>query len=111
MAEQADVYVKNKLTDGIQVIRKLPDGSSDYEVTVAGGDEEKIYLGGTEVSLVVKAPEGTDTKNHSFRKRSDVDLSVACSRTDSNWTMKILPNDLPPDVPTTVNVTIGISGP
>ena len=44
MAEQADVYIKNNLEDSINVIRKLPDGSSDLNITIAAGNEEQIYL-------------------------------------------------------------------
>lgn len=107
MAEQADVYIKNNLEDSLSVIRKLPDGSSDLNITIAAGNEEQIYLAGTDVSLIVGAPEGVDTKDHPFVVKSGLDLAVSHSRTDSNWTIKIIPNDLPPEVPTTVNITVG----
>jgi hypothetical protein len=93
MADRADVYVRNGLTGSIQgdihVTRKLPDGSSDFDTAIAYGNEEQI------------------SKDCPFKVKSDVDLAVSCSRTDSNWAIKIVPNELPPDVPTTVNVNLG----
>ncbi len=107
MADKADVYVKNALADDVHVIRKLPDGSSDLDITIANGNEEMVHLPGLEVSLLINAPEGLDTKDCPFKVKSGVDLAVSCSRTDSNWAIKIVPNELPPDVPTTVNVNLG----
>jgi hypothetical protein len=108
MAEQADVYVKNTFTDKtIDVIRNLAGGGSDPAVTIPGGEQEQFYLGGTDVSLTVKAPTGMDTKECYFHVQSDVDLAVSHSRTDSNWGLRIVPNSLPPDTPTTVNVNLG----
>lgn len=107
MANKADVYVKNVLTDEINVLRKLPDGSSDLEIAIATGNEDMVHLPGTEVSLLINAPVGMDTKDCPINMVSDVDLSVSCSRTDSNWILQIVPNELPPDAPTTVNVTCG----
>ena len=107
MADRADVFVKNVLAGNINVIRKLPDGSSDLEVTIANGNEEQIHLASPEVSLLINAPKRVDTKDCPFNVKSDVDLAVSCSRTHSNWTVQIVPNDLPPDSPTTVNVTVG----
>jgi hypothetical protein len=111
MADRADVYVKNTLTDSINVIRKLPDGSSKPPVTIATGIEEKIYLPSPEVSLVIYAPTGVDTKDCLLKVQSDIDLASAYSRTDSTWTFRIEPNDLPPDAPITVNVTLGTDEP
>jgi len=111
MANRADVYVKNVLTDNINVIRKLPDGTIDLNTSIANGDEEGVHLAGPEVSLIINAPEGKDIKDCHVKVKSDVDLAVSHSRTDSNWAIKIVPNDLPPDVPTTVNVDVGESGP
>lgn len=112
MIEQADVYVKNTFfTEPIQVTRKLPDGGSDLNIMVPKGNEEKIYLGGLDVSLVIKAPTGMETRYCPVKVRADVDLAVSHSRTDSTWSMKILPNNLDPELPITVNVTIGEDGP
>jgi hypothetical protein len=109
MANRADVYVRNGLPDNvnINVIRKLPDGNNDLETTIANGNEEMVHLPGPEVSLVISAPEGTEIKDYPIKVKSDVDLAVSYSRTDSNWAIKIVPNELPPDVPTTVNVNLG----
>lgn len=111
MAEQADVYVKNNFSGDITVTRKLPDGGSDLEVTIAHGNEEQIYLAGTDVSLIIQAPVGVDTKDHPLGVKSGLDLAVSHSRTDSNWRIRIEPNDLPPEVPTTVNVEAGADPP
>jgi len=107
MAEQADVFVKNLFEDDINVIRKLPDGATDMNSTVSKGEEDRFYLAGTDVSLTIGVPKGVDLKGHPIMVRSDVDLAVLCSRTDSNWTIQIVPNDLSPDTPTTVNITAG----
>jgi hypothetical protein len=107
MANRADFLIKNVLTDDITVFRKTPDGSIDFDITIANGNEEMIPIAGPEVSLVINAPEWVDTKDCPIKVKSYVDLEVLYSRTDSNWAIKIIPNDLPPDVPTTVNVTLG----
>lgn len=107
MADRADVSVKNVLADEINVIRQLPDGSSDVNIVIAGGNEEQVHLPGPEVSLVIKAPIGMDIKGCPVKVKSDVDLDVSCSRTNASWSIKIVPNELPPDAPTTVNVNIG----
>lgn len=112
MIEQTDVYVKNTyFTESIQVSRKLPDGSSDLNITVAKGNEEKIYLGGLDVSLLIKAPNGAEIRYCPVKVRADVDMGVSHSRTDATWSMKILPNSLEPELPITVNVTVGEDGP
>lgn len=110
MADRADAYVKNGLTDNINVIRKLPDGSNDFEVTVKSAAEEMVPLLSPEVSLVINAPTGIDIKGYPVKIKSDVDLAVTCSRTHSNWAIKIIPNDLPPDSPTTLNVEVSPPG-
>jgi hypothetical protein len=107
MADNADVYVRNVLTDDINVVRKNPDGEIDITITIAKGNEEKIFLASPEVSLVINGPEGMDTKECPVKVKSEVDLAVTHSRTDSNWTIKIVPNDLRPSTPTTVNIDIG----
>ena len=110
MAEQADVYVTNWLdTHGdINVSRKLADGTTDINITVAYGEKsEKIYLGGTDVSVIITPPSGVETKDHPLRVKSDIDLAVSHSITGSNWTIQIATNDGPPEVPTTVNVNVG----
>ena len=107
MSEQADVYVKNVLTGTITATRMLPNGTSDLNVTIATDVEEQIPLASPDVWMVITAPTGLDTKDCPVKVKSDIDLAVAHSRTDSNWTIKIAPNELQPEVPTTVNVTVG----
>lgn len=111
MAEQANVYVKNLCTGEINVKRKLPDpppaGTIDKDINIANGGQEQIQLSGTDVLLIISPPAGGEMKNYYIKVRSDIDLAVPCSRTDSNWTIKIKPNDLPPDSPLDVNVTMG----
>ena len=107
MADRADVYVKNVFTDSINVIRRLPDGTGDLETVVASGNEEMVHLPETKVSLEINSPVEVDIKDHRIKVKSDVDLAVTHSRTDSNWTLSIVPNDLPADVPTTVNIEVG----
>jgi hypothetical protein len=103
MANQADVIIKNNFANvgGIKVL-KLKETA-----TIADGSNERIPLPGPEVALVIQAPEGKDTKFCMLKVQSDVDLSVTASRTNSTWTLQIIPNELPPDVPTTVNVSVG----
>lgn len=113
MSEKADFFVNNQLKKDIQVFRKLADGSRDLDTLISNGNKERIPLPDTEVSLVINAPEGngTDAKACHLTIRSDVDLNVSYSRRHSNWTIKILPNDLRSEAPTTVNVNIGEEGP
>jgi hypothetical protein len=108
MAEQADVYISNTVKKKrIQVIRNVIEGREESAVAITDGDQEQFYLAGTDVSLTIRAPEGMDTKECVFSVQSDIDLSVLCSRSDSSWTIKMVPNELPPDTPTTVNVNVG----
>lgn len=111
MAEQADVYVENKFQGSIVVTRKRPDGSS-VDATISNEvneNEKKFPLLVPEESLIINAPEGFDTEDYPIVVRSGIiDLKVTTSRT--NWTIKIVPNDLPPEVPTTANVNVGEDG-
>lgn len=107
MADQAYVYVKNNLTGSIDATRILPDGSEASTTTISSANREKITLLGPDEWVVVTAPAGVDTKNCVASVKSDVDLDTLHSRTDSNWTIKIVPNELPPDTPTDVNITLG----
>jgi hypothetical protein len=101
MANQADFLIKNVcFAEGLEVSKLTP------VATIADGIEERIPVLSPDESLVIKAPVGKDIRYCPLTVKSDVDLSVTVSRTNSTWTLKIIPNDLPPDVPTTVNVTI-----
>lgn len=109
MANRADVYVKHNLTSNqgdINVTRKLSDGSNDVALTIAYGGEEMVHLPTPEESLLISAPQGVDTRVCDFKVKSDVDLAVACSRTDSTWAINIVPNELDPITPTTVNIDL-----
>ncbi len=108
MIEQADFYVNNTFQTAVQVSRKLADGSTDLNVSVDPGEEEMVPVQGTDVSLVIEAPGGIDIKECFLRSRAEVDLGVLVSRTDSHWKINIVPNDLEPEAPTTVNVKIGV---
>ena len=107
MADQAYVYVRNNLTGGIDATRMLPNGSAASTTTIGSAALEKIILLGPEEWVVVTAPAGVDTKTCVMSVKSDVDLDTLHSRTRSNWTIKIVANELPPDTPTTVNITLG----
>ena len=107
MSAQADVYIKNLLLEELRVTRHLPDGSSDLDSTLAGGDEDRFYLPGTEIYLTIGSPTGLDTRNWPFTVRSDIDFLLRYSRANSNWIFKLEPNDLYPDVPTTVYIIVG----
>ncbi len=107
MIEQADVYVKNFFDTAVQVSRKHPDGSTDLNISVAAGSTEKVLLPGTDESLIIRAPAGIDITGCFIKGKAQVDLAILFSRTDSLWKINIVPNDLDPEVPTTVNVNIG----
>ena len=107
MAEQADVYVENTFDSDIVVTRILDASSED--TTIVSGEEEKFPLLVSEESLIINAPDGKDTENlHIIVRSSIIDLKVRHSTT--RWTLRIIANDLPPEVPTTVNVSVGDPG-
>jgi hypothetical protein len=109
MAENAEVIVKNRLrVEGdVKVSRKLPDGKTDFNAAIAWHKKGKVVLPDPDVSLIIAAPAGMDTRDCPITVLSDVDLIINYSRSKSFWQMRIDPNDLPPQVPTTVNVNIG----
>lgn len=109
MIEQADFYVRNDLTAGsIDVARKLANGSNDYETSIAAGAEKRVPLQSTDVYMVISAPgQVQDLKTCPIKVRAGVDLSISVSRTDRCWTLQITPNNLDPEAPTTVNVSVG----
>ncbi len=107
MADRADANVKNCLTQDIRMVRRLPDGSTDMEAVIANGNTERIHLPDPDVSLVIFGPEGVDTKTCHAKVTADVDLAVAHSRSNSNWTISIVANSLPPDSPSDINIEVG----
>ncbi len=109
MANNADVNVENVFSNAvtINVKRVLQDGSSDQDVNIVQNEAKQVHLPNPDVKLLIQAPVGIDLRDCVLKVKADVDLETKHSRTDSKWTLKIIPNDLPPDVPTTVNVTVG----
>ncbi|MCK4761656.1 MAG: hypothetical protein KAW12_05605 [Candidatus Aminicenantes bacterium] len=115
MIEQANVFIKNKFVEcspkDIQVTLKRADGSDESQTTIASGQTgNPILLKNLMVSLVIKAPDALEEiKRADIQVWSGADMSVVSSSAGEKWkwTLKLLPNDLPPEVPTTVNVTVG----
>ncbi len=65
------------------------------------------HLPDTDTELVVQLPKEVDLKNVPIKIQSGVDLTITYSRTKSTLTLKIAPNDLLPELPLTVNVSLG----
>jgi hypothetical protein len=109
MANNADVTVKNVFSDNVtvNVKRRLQNGTIDQEVDIAQDEAKQVHLPSTEVALVVTVPEGMNLRDCFLKVKTDVDVETIHSRTEGNWTLKIIPNDIPPDAPTTMNVTVG----
>lgn len=109
MANEAEVNVKNVFTgsETINVKVKEQDDSISKDTDIAQNGEGSFQLLSTDVKLVITAPAGMDIRDCLLKVKTDVDLDVVHSRTDSNWTFKIIPNSLPPDQPTTVGVSVG----
>ena len=106
MADQADVYVKNNLTDEIQAIRYLiPSGNSDLNLSITSGNQEKVGLVRTETSLTIEAPSGVDPAVCPFSVSNEELLSWETN--SDHWAVEIKPNNLPPNTPTSVNVEVG----
>lgn len=109
MAEQAYVYIKNKLTaaGSIHVFHKLPDGSEASNCLIDNASQERIILIGTEEWIEINAPEGMDSTKCWAAVKSDADASISYSWESPNWTIRIVPNTASPNTPTTMNVTVG----
>jgi hypothetical protein len=109
MINNAIVTVQNQSKDKtLRVVRK-PKANSDADLdkTLAVNGRESIDLLSTDVELVIHSPGGLDLKKCWIKVYTGVDLDLRHSRTDSAWIFKIIPNDLDPDVPTTVNISVG----
>lgn len=113
MAEQAYVYIKNKLTvpGSIYAVHKLPDGSEADNVAIANANQERITLLGTEDWVEINAPQNMDLTTCWVSVRSDVDVTVTYSLNSPNWAIKITPNASSTETPTTMNVTVGNNEP
>lgn len=107
MANRADVLVKNMLGEEAGMVCSLSGGPITSECRPALGIEEKMHLPSPEATLIIKVDKGLDLKNCPLTVRSNVDLTVLFSRTESSWTFQIVPNELPAEIPDTVNVTVG----
>lgn len=109
MANNADVTIKNVFTSDVtvNVKRCLPGGTVDLEVNIAQNEAEQVQLPSPDVSLVITVPGGMDLRNCLLKVRTDTDVEAVHSRTNGNWTLKIIPNNIPPDAPTTMNVSVG----
>ena len=106
MAEQADVYVKNMFAGDIIVKRIFPDGSDDGGKTIIKGGEESYMVFNSQESLIIGVPDGKVISDSPLTiQTSIIDLNVSC--TESNWTIKIVPNTLQGETPTTVNISPG----
>jgi hypothetical protein len=111
MISKADVIVRNQWDYVVDVTRMLLDETSDTYNTIAPQNEDTINLPSLTTSLVITPPDGQNIKECPIQVKSDVDLQLLYSRSNKKWTIKILPNDLPVDIPTTMNVTVGIEEP
>jgi hypothetical protein len=106
MADQANVYVRNKLTEPIGATRYcLPGGDSDLDISIASENEEMVYLVRSQTYLVIKLPAGVYTAECPFRVSNEELLSW--STMDDRWTVEIKSNELGSNVPTDVNVAVG----
>lgn len=114
MANQAEVYVTNQLQGNIKVIRNLKEGDknlNDLDIPVTFGVKERIPLPGPEAFLIIHPPLEMKLEDCWLKVKSKVDLTILCSLSNSNWTIKLKSNALGSDLPTTVNVTVGTNGP
>lgn len=108
MPERADVYVKNALEKGdLKVSLKHGNGTPVHGNYIVKGNRERVYLGDAEVSMIIDLPGLPGTKEYLFKVLSGVDITMSFSRSKSRWTMKIDPNDLENETPTSVNVEVG----
>ena len=110
MAAKADIIVRNLLPHDIDVVRNISRERSDLETKIHRRKKDKFHLPGPEVSLRIKSNQ-KDTQDCPIKVKSDVDFSLTYSRSHSCWTLKLEPNDSPPNVPTTVTVDVGEEGP
>jgi hypothetical protein len=106
MADQANVYVRNKLTEPIGATRYcLPGGDSDLDISIASKNEKMVYLVRSQAYLAIKLPAGMYTADCPFWVSNEELLS--CSTMDDRWTVEIKSNELGANVPTDVNVVVG----
>ena len=110
MAEQANVCLKNLDGTGIDVVRRLANGTIDLNMTIPGGQEDTILLPEPGVYLEIGtpgAPNGKNTQNCVFNVILNEDVVDWSAMDDYHWKMQMSDNSRPPEVPTEVNVEIG----
>jgi hypothetical protein len=106
MTDQANVYVKNNLTDGLQAFRySIPEGTSDLDVSIESGNEEMVYLVRTQTFLTIEAPSGVTPSNCQFVVSNEELLSWETN--SDHWKVEIKPNSFLPDTPTNVTIDVG----
>lgn len=109
MAEQVNVCVKNLDAKEIEVYREMADGTRDLNGTIAGGEEDIIFLPEPGVFLVIStpdAPNGKNTQNCPFNVTLNNDVIEWSVMDDYHWKVQVSENARPPEVPTDVNVEI-----
>lgn len=112
MVNNAVVQLKNNFPgESIHVLRKPGEEVIDLDLMLTPQGTETIDLQSLDVLLEVHGPEGLDLKEYQFTIGSSVDLDISYSREHSRLTFKIAPNDVDPDIPTTVNISIGDARP
>ncbi len=111
MAAKAGIIVRNLLPHDIDVARNISRERRYLETKINRRKKDKFHLPGPDVSLRIKVPNQKDAQDCPIKVKSDVDFSLLYSRSHSCWTLKLEPNDSPPNVPTTVTVDVGEEGP
>jgi hypothetical protein len=102
MVDQAEVYVRNNLTDAIRAVRSIP---GETEISIAYGEQKMFYLIRTQISLTIKTPPGVNARNCPIKVSNEKLLS--CDADDDHWTIEIKENDLFPETPTSATVDVG----
>lgn len=117
MANHADFFVLNNLKKNIEVVRIEPHVHSksrrsrnSLKATISSGNEKRVPMLSTEVTLEISLPEEYNMVNVPITIRSDVDVSINFSVNKACWSVKIVDNSSPPIVLTSVNITIGNDG-
>ncbi len=104
MADRADVFVRNMIGEDKDVVVTHTDQGGPSDTTIEYRDEKGFQNVMPEHSLTVKIPDGMDMSEHPLKVVTSItDMRISCSQ--NKWEINIFPNDLPPDVPTTVNIT------
>ncbi len=107
MSNQTDVSITNQLSSNLEVSRRQPDGSIDRQEHITPSTQAKYNLPGLDVSLEIIGPEGIDYDRCPVIVGSEIPMRMKHSRRTRKWTLKINPNTTQPNLPHTVNVTIG----